>query len=167
MQSFLLSLSLLALSTAFTISPTSTFRPTSTRSTTIKATASATDFDLTIYLSTTKDVVEEALKTCLPPAVKPYNEKITESMYYSLLAGGKRIRPVITLATFEMIKGSSANDNKLEEVMPTALAIEMIHTMSLIHDDLPSMDNDSLRRGKPTNHVLYVASELFELHALR
>ncbi len=70
-------------------------------------------------------------------------------MRYSLLAGGKRIRPILCLAACEMFGG---NDDM---AMPTAVALEMIHTMSLIHDDLPAMDNDSLRRGKPTNHVVY------------
>ena len=63
------------------------------------------------------------------------------------MAGGKRIRPVLCIAACEMFGGSQ------EVAMPTAVALEMIHTMSLIHDDLPSMDNDDLRRGKPTNHV--------------
>jgi geranylgeranyl diphosphate synthase type II len=68
-------------------------------------------------------------------------------MLYSLMAGGKRIRPVLCLAACEMFGGTE------EQAMPAAVALEMIHTMSLIHDDLPSMDNDDLRRGKPTNHV--------------
>ncbi len=70
-------------------------------------------------------------------------------MKYSLLAGGKRIRPILCLAACEMFDGDS------EAVLPTAVALEMVHTMSLIHDDLPAMDNDNLRRGKPTNHVIY------------
>jgi len=65
------------------------------------------------------------------------------------MAGGKRIRPVLCLAACEMFGGTE------EMAMPTAVALEMIHTMSLIHDDLPSMDNDDMRRGKPTNHVIY------------
>merc|ERR1719454_1394497 len=65
------------------------------------------------------------------------------------MAGGKRIRPVLCIASCEMFGGPQ------EAAMPTAVALEMIHTMSLIHDDLPSMDNDDIRRGKPTNHVLY------------
>ena len=69
-----------------------------------------------------------------------YVEKIIESMKYSLMAGGKRIRPVICLAACEMFGGAD------EIAMPTAVALEMIHTMSLIHDDLPAMDNDDLRR---------------------
>ena len=79
----------------------------------------------------------------------PEVKKITESMRYSLMAGGKRIRPIMCIAACEMAGGT------MEQAMPTAVALEMIHTMSLIHDDLPSMDNDSLRRGKPTNHVIY------------
>jgi geranylgeranyl diphosphate synthase type II len=70
-------------------------------------------------------------------------------MRYSLLAGGKRIRPIMCIAACEMAGGTA------EDAMAAAVALEMIHTMSLIHDDLPSMDNDSLRRGKPTNHVIY------------
>jgi geranylgeranyl diphosphate synthase type II len=70
-------------------------------------------------------------------------------MRYSLLAGGKRIRPVLTLATASAIGRDPA------EVLPTAAAIELIHTYSLIHDDLPAMDDDDLRRGRPTSHVAY------------
>lgn len=73
-------------------------------------------------------------------------------MRYSLLAGGKRIRPTLTIAAYQLFAGKSAS---LDPVLPTALAVEMIHTMSLIHDDLPSMDNDDFRRGKPTNHTIY------------
>ena len=70
-------------------------------------------------------------------------------MRYSLLAGGKRIRPILCLASCSLAGG----DPSL--AVPTAVAIEMIHTMSLIHDDLPAMDNDDLRRGRPTNHKVY------------
>jgi geranylgeranyl diphosphate synthase type II len=68
------------------------------------------------------------------------------------MAGGKRIRPILCIASYEMF---ASDDNKdiMNHVMPTAVALEMIHTMSLIHDDLPAMDNDDLRRGKKTNHV--------------
>ena len=100
------------------------------------------------YLSQKKDKVEVALDESLT-ATHPNVKKLIESMKYSLLAGGKRIRPILCLASCEMFGG---ND---DIAMPTAVALEMIHTMSLIHDDLPSMDNDDLRRGKPTNHVLY------------
>ena len=75
--------------------------------------------------------------------------KLAEAMRYSLLAGGKRIRPVIVLQFCKAAGGS------MEMALPAACAVEMMHTYSLIHDDLPCMDNDVLRRGKPTNHVVY------------
>jgi geranylgeranyl diphosphate synthase, type II len=74
---------------------------------------------------------------------------LEDAMRYSLLAGGKRIRPVLALATAEAL------GRRQDEVMPLAAAIELIHTYSLIHDDLPAMDDDELRRGKPTCHVVY------------
>lgn len=74
---------------------------------------------------------------------------IYKSMNYSIKAGGKRIRPVLMLAAAELVGGN------VDSVMPFACALEMIHTYSLIHDDLPCMDNDDLRRGKPTNHKVY------------
>ena len=74
---------------------------------------------------------------------------LAEAMRYSLLAGGKRIRPTLVLE-FCRVSGGS-----VEDALPCACAIEMLHTYSLIHDDLPCMDNDELRRGKPTNHVVY------------
>lgn len=76
-------------------------------------------------------------------------KKIYEAMEYSLMAGGKRLRPLLMLLSGEMCGG------KLESIMPFATAMEMIHTYSLIHDDLPAMDNDDLRRGKPTNHKVF------------
>ncbi|KAJ7944339.1 Geranylgeranyl pyrophosphate synthase [Quillaja saponaria] len=76
-------------------------------------------------------------------------QKIHEAMRYSLLAGGKRVRPVLCLAACELVGGRESM------AMPAACAVEMIHTMSLIHDDLPCMDNDDLRRGKPTNHKVF------------
>ena len=108
----------------------------------------STPFDLQSYLESKKEVVEVALDKSLE-ATEPQVKKIIESMKYSLMAGGKRIRPVLCIAACEMFDGN------VDAAMPTAVALEMIHTMSLIHDDLPSMDNDDLRRGKPTNHVLY------------
>lgn len=110
--------------------------------------ATASDFNLDTYLASKKVIVDEALDKSLSATDKNV-EKIIESMRYSLLAGGKRVRPILCLAACEMFGGSQ------EAAMPSAVAVEMIHTMSLIHDDLPSMDNDDLRRGKPTNHVLY------------
>lgn len=78
-----------------------------------------------------------------------YPESIYESMKYSLLAGGKRLRPVMAMET-ALILGAS-----IEDILPTACAIEMLHCQSLIHDDLPCMDNDDFRRGKPTNHKVF------------
>ena len=103
-------------------------------------------FDLNSYLKQQKILVEEALDQSIVTG-KP--EKIYEAMRYSLLAGGKRLRPILCLATCELTGGT------VEMAMPTACALEMIHTMSLIHDDLPAMDNDDFRRGKPTNHKVY------------
>jgi len=80
---------------------------------------------------------------------EPGTAGLSEAMRYSLLAGGKRIRPVLALATAEALGRDP------EEVMPLAASLEMIHTYSLIHDDLPAMDDDALRRGKPTCHVAY------------
>lgn len=107
---------------------------------------SGSEFDLATYLKTYKADVEAALDASLVVA-RP--QTIYESMRYSLLAGGKRIRPILCLATCELLGGTAAI------AMPTACALEMIHTMSLIHDDLPAMDNDDYRRGKLTNHKVY------------
>ena len=103
-------------------------------------------FDFAEYLEKARTRVEDALDASLGPE-KP--EKLRESMRYSLLAGGKRLRPILCLAACELAGG------EVEKALPTAVALEMIHTMSLIHDDLPSMDNDDLRRGRPTNHKVY------------
>lgn len=103
-------------------------------------------FDLSGYLAERQAIVEAALDQSLPVV---YPETIYESMRYSLMAGGKRLRPILCLATCEMVGGT------VEMALPTACALEMIHTMSLIHDDLPAMDNDDYRRGKLTNHKVY------------
>lgn len=103
-------------------------------------------FNLAAYLKEQQKLCDTALDQSIPVI---YPEKIYEAMRYSLLAGGKRVRPILCLATCEMIGGT------LEMAMPTACAVEMIHTMSLIHDDLPAMDNDDYRRGKLTNHKVY------------
>ncbi|WP_024615042.1 polyprenyl synthetase family protein [Clostridium sp. Ade.TY] len=78
-----------------------------------------------------------------------YNKLIYDAQSYSLNIGGKRVRPILTLLTYELYK------NNIKKAMKMACAIEMIHTYSLIHDDLPCMDDDDLRRGKPTNHKVY------------
>ena len=92
-------------------------------------------------------MVEDYLKTHL--SQKPAYGSLIEAMNYSLLAGGKRLRPVLTLAVCEMCGG------KAEQVLPFACGVEMVHTYSLIHDDLPCMDDDDLRRGKPTSHKVF------------
>lgn len=103
-------------------------------------------FALSDYLRDRKHQVEIALEASIPVV---YPEKIYEAMRYSLLAGGKRLRPILCLATCELAGGT------IDMAMPTGCALEMIHTMSLIHDDLPAMDNDDYRRGKLTNHKIY------------
>lgn len=107
------------------------------------------------YLSEQKERVETALKLYIPAPVVPFTRHI-ESMRYSVFAGGKRIRPILCLAAAETIRAKGEIGDSL---LPVACALECIHTYSLIHDDLPAMDNDELRRGKPTNHVLYGEAE--------
>jgi len=93
--------------------------------------------------------IEEYLEGCFRENVS--QGQLLAAMRYSLLAGGKRIRPVLTLAFCR------ASGGDVDACMPVAAAVEMLHTYTLIHDDLPCMDNDSLRRGKPTNHIVYGA----------
>lgn len=96
-----------------------------------------------------KEKIECALDSCFRLSEDFPQAGLAQSMRYSLLAGGKRIRPMLVLE-FCRISGGD-----VEKAMPVACAIEMLHTYSLIHDDLPCMDNDGLRRGRPTNHVIY------------
>ena len=104
--------------------------------------------DVQMYLTTQSDLVNRALDRLLPAAtVKP--PTIHKAMRYSLFAGGKRMRPALTLAAAEACGGQASN------AMPLACAVECIHTYSLIHDDLPAMDNDDYRRGKLTNHKVF------------
>ncbi|MCL1491722.1 MAG: polyprenyl synthetase family protein [Pseudanabaena sp. Salubria-1] len=103
-------------------------------------------FNLDKYLRDLKQEVEAALDASIAVT---YPEKIYESMRYSLMAGGKRLRPILCLSACELLGGDRIS------AMPTACAMEMVHTMSLIHDDLPAMDNDDYRRGKLTNHKVY------------
>ena len=92
------------------------------------------------------DIIDRGLAGYLQTA---YPEEIYEAMGYSIFSGGKRLRPVILLAACQMLGG------KISNALPFACALEMIHTYSLIHDDLPGMDNDDMRRGRPTNHRVY------------
>jgi len=104
------------------------------------------DFDR--YLARQAATVEAFLDRHLP-AEDSYPPSIHRAIRYSLFAGGKRLRPVLTLAASEAVGG------RVDDALPAAAALEMIHTHSLIHDDLPAMDNDRLRRGKPTSHVVF------------
>lgn len=92
--------------------------------------------------------VEKVLKEYMPKE-EGYQKTVIEAMNYSLSAGGKRLRPILTLEACKIVGGNE------DEAIPFAIAIEMIHTYSLIHDDLPALDNDDLRRGRPTNHKVY------------
>ena len=100
-------------------------------------------------MSDYKEKIEAALSGCFSGADVLPQKGLAEAMRYSLLAGGKRIRPILVLEFCRMAGGD------IEKALPVACAIEMLHTYSLIHDDLPCMDNDTLRRGRPTNHVVY------------
>ena len=104
------------------------------------------------YLRARRDDVDQALSRALLGAVGKL-ATIHDAMRYSLFAGGKRIRPILALAAAEA--EAAGDPSVIALAMPAACAIEMIHTYSLIHDDLPAMDNDTLRRGKPTLHVVY------------
>ncbi|HHV28609.1 polyprenyl synthetase family protein [Acetivibrio mesophilus] len=94
------------------------------------------------------DKINEYLDRCITEKELP-EKPLYSAMKYSIMAGGKRLRPVLSLAVCDMLDGN------VEEVLPFACAVEMIHTYSLIHDDLPAMDNDDFRRGRPTNHKVY------------
>jgi len=104
--------------------------------------------DLKKYFSECQQLVDEALEVALPSKEK-FPSNVHEAMRYSIFAGGKRIRPILCMAA------SQACDGGRREVLPIASALEMIHTFSLIHDDLPAMDDDDLRRGVPTSHKVY------------
>jgi len=105
-------------------------------------------FDLQQFLATRTDAVNRALDQFLP-SEKTRPATIHKAMRYSLFAGGKRMRPALCLAAAQACGGREA------DALPLACAVECIHTYSLIHDDLPAMDNDDFRRGKPTNHKVF------------
>jgi geranylgeranyl diphosphate synthase type II len=103
--------------------------------------------DLKAYLAAKRELVDRALDVMLPGDES--GGKILAAMRYSLFAGGKRLRPILCLAGAEAVGG------RAEDVLACACALEMVHTYSLIHDDLPAMDNDDYRRGVPTNHKVF------------
>lgn len=103
--------------------------------------------DLKKYLTDKREAVDFFFRCYFKEQRRP--SVLQQAMLYSLFAGGKRIRPVLALASYEACGGDAA------EIVPYAATLELVHTYSLIHDDLPAMDNDDLRRGKPTNHKVY------------
>lgn len=104
--------------------------------------------DFLRQLAERASLVEKALDGYLPPE-DAYPQVIHRAMRYSVMGGGKRLRPVLVMSAAEAVGG------RAEDVLPAACAIELIHTYSLVHDDLPAMDNDDFRRGKPTNHKVF------------
>jgi len=108
----------------------------------------STRLEVEAELDERRRLVEAALDRALP-AESAWPETIHRALRYSLFAGGKRIRPLLALAAGEAMGG------RRDDVMPLACAVEMIHTYSLVHDDLPAMDDDDLRRGKPTSHKVF------------
>lgn len=122
-------------------------------------------FDLPRYLATRRQAVEEALDRGLPPE-DTYPPTIHRAMRYSVIAGGKRLRPILVIASAEAAGG------RMEDVLPTACAFELLHTYSLIHDDLPAMDDDDYRRGRLTSHKVFgeavaiLAGDALLTHAL-
>lgn len=105
------------------------------------------DFDLEKYLAYRRHIIDEYLKEHVRFPTE--FARLKEAVEYALFSGGKRIRPILCLASCEAVGGD------ISSVLPFACAIELIHTYSLIHDDLPALDNDELRRGKPTVHVVF------------
>jgi geranylgeranyl diphosphate synthase type II len=104
--------------------------------------------DITQYLEQKRQDVDRFLDSVMPPESAP-PANLHKAMRYSLFAGGKRVRPILTIAAYEAVGGSSPS------ILPLASSLELIHTYSLIHDDLPAMDNDDYRRGKLTNHKVF------------
>jgi len=105
-------------------------------------------FDLQEYLAERRKLVDDALERFLPPDDAP-PPTVHRAMRYSVMAGGKRLRPILVIAGAEAVGAAP------ETALPTACALEMIHTYSLIHDDLPAMDDDDYRRGRPTSHKVF------------
>ena len=106
------------------------------------------EFNLKEYIKQRKVIIDNALDQLLPQPQGP-SSKVIEAMRYSVSAGGKRVRPILLMAACDAVGGDS------EAVLPAACSLECVHTYSLIHDDLPALDNDDLRRGKPTCHKMF------------
>ena len=104
--------------------------------------------DFVSELKSKSSFIEEKIKDYMPKE-EGYQKTVFQAMNYSMNAGGKRLRPILIMEAYKICGGED------EMYLPFSAAIEMIHTYSLIHDDLPALDNDDLRRGKPTNHKVY------------
>jgi len=115
---------------------------------TSKGTTKKESMDFKVYIKKKREIVNQALESCLPNENQE-PKSLHQAMRYSVFAGGKRLRPILSMASFEAVGGRG------KAILPVACALEMIHTYSLIHDDLPCMDDDDLRRGKPTLHKVY------------
>src|SRR5262249_5692219 len=115
----------------------------------------ATHLQLDLYLDELRAVVDAGLTSVLDRRQAP--PMVLEAMRYALLGGGKRLRPCLTLATADALSPVLHLHARAARatVLPAACAVELIHAYSLVHDDLPAMDNDTLRRGQPTAHVVY------------
>jgi geranylgeranyl diphosphate synthase type II len=109
--------------------------------------ATSADPPITTYLDDRRALVDRALRDALPGAGTP--SVLREAVTYSVMAGGKRIRPILALAACDAVGGDS------RRIVPLVVSLEFVHTYSLIHDDLPAMDDDDLRRGRPTNHRVF------------
>ncbi len=107
-------------------------------------------FPLADWMAARRDRVEQGLAASVSPAAcQAVPGALNEALAYPLLAGGKRLRPLLVLAGAEAVGGDA------DSALIAALAVECVHTYSLVHDDLPSMDDDSLRRGRPTTHIVF------------
>ncbi len=117
---------------------------------------SATAVDLRAWLEAQRREVDAALERWVPDA-RSAPAAVCDAMRYSLFAGGKRLRPMLVLAAAEAVaeRGGRSTDEARARALPAACAVELIHTYSLVHDDLPAMDNDTMRRGRPTAHVVF------------
>jgi geranylgeranyl pyrophosphate synthase len=113
--------------------------------------------DLAAYLEARRAEIDAALDRILTDSAASCPPVIADAMRYSVMAGGKRLRPVLTLAAAEAVAPAAGTDDDTarRRALPAACAVELIHTYSLVHDDLPAMDNDTMRRGRPTSHVVF------------
>jgi len=111
--------------------------------------------DFPAYLDDLRRLIDDGLTRALPDGVAP--AVIVEAMRYPLAGGGKRLRPCLTLAVADALapRGPLEPEHARHLALPFACAVELVHTYSLVHDDLPAMDDDTLRRGRPTTHVIY------------